>query len=43
MSRPKARIGSRSAKTGEFVTKKYAQSHPNTTVNERIPLPKKKR
>lgn len=24
----------RSAKTGRYVTKKYAESHPNTTVKE---------
>ena len=24
----------RSAKTGEYVTKKYADSHPSTTVKE---------
>jgi len=42
MSKPKARIGSRSAITGRFVKKGYAEAHPKTTVNERIPLPKKK-
>ncbi len=26
----------RSAKTGEFVTKKFAKAHPNTTVKETI-------
>jgi len=40
---PKSRIGSRSAITGEFVKKAYANAHPKTTVNERIPLPKKKK
>ncbi len=43
MSKPKARIGSRSAEDGRFVTKVYAEAHPRTTVNERIPLPKKKK
>ena len=43
MSKPKARMGSRSAVTGRFVKKSYAASHPNTTVNEHIPLPKKKK
>lgn len=42
MTKPKARIGSRSAITGKFITKKYAEAHPKTTENERIPLPKKK-
>jgi hypothetical protein len=42
MSKPASRIGSRSAVTGRFVKSSYAKSHPNTTVNERIPLPKKK-
>jgi len=32
----------RSAKTGKFVTKKYAASHPNTTVVETVKTPKKK-
>ncbi len=43
MSKPKARIGSRDAGTGQFVTKSYAKAHPKTTVNEHIPLPKKKK
>lgn len=31
----------RSAKTGQLVTKRYAQRHPNTTVRERCtPLPR---
>lgn len=42
-SKPKSRIASRSAVSGEFVKKVYANAHPNTTVNERIPLPKKKK
>jgi hypothetical protein len=31
----------RSAKTGRLVTKKYADSHPNTTEKERRPVKKK--
>ena len=31
----------RSAKSGRYVTKKYAESHPNTTVKE-TDKPKKK-
>lgn len=31
----KVKVG-RSAKTGRFVTIKYAESHPNTTVVETI-------
>jgi hypothetical protein len=27
---------SRSAKTGKFVTKKYAKNHPSTTVTETV-------
>jgi hypothetical protein len=30
----------RSAKTGQTVTKKYAESHPSTTVKERRPAPR---
>lgn len=32
----------RSAKTGHFVTVKYAKSHPNTTTVETVKVPKKK-
>lgn len=32
-----APVNARSAKNGRFVTVKYAQSHPNTTVIERRP------
>lgn len=32
----------RSAKTGQFVTKEYADKHKNTTVTETRPKPKKK-
>lgn len=31
----------RSAKTGEFVTKKYAEKHKSTTVTERNNSPKR--
>jgi FMN-dependent NADH-azoreductase len=33
---------SRSAKTGKYVTKKYADGHPSTTVTERDKVSKKK-
>lgn len=33
----------RSAKTGRFVTEKYAKKHPKTTVRERIAKPVKKK
>ena len=29
--------GYRSAKSGQYVTKKYAEKHPNTTVKETKP------
>ena len=32
----------RSAKSGKFVTKKYAKSHPSTTVVEKVKKGKKK-
>ena len=32
----------RDADTGKFVTKKYADSHPKTTVVETIKVPTKK-
>jgi hypothetical protein len=31
----------RDAKTGEFVTKKYAEKHPDTTVVETVKRPAK--
>lgn len=43
MAKTKSRIGSRSAINGRFVKKTYANAHPRTTVNERIPLSKKKK
>ena len=30
----------RSAKTGEFVTKRFAETHKSTTVKEQNPAPK---
>lgn len=39
----KARRASRSAETGKFVTARFAKKHPRTTVNENIPLPKKRK
>lgn len=33
---------SRSAKTGRFVPKKYADKHPSTTVTETVKTSKKK-
>jgi hypothetical protein len=33
----RGRTVARSAKTGRFVTQKYAKSHPNTTVVEKVP------
>ncbi len=32
----------RSAVHGQFVTKKYAETHPNTTVKEKVPAPQPK-
>lgn len=32
----------RDSKSGEFVTKKYADRHPNTTERERIKHPERK-
>lgn len=32
----------RSAKTGQFVTKKFTKSHPSTTVTETVKKGKKK-
>ena len=40
MSKNKTRMISRSSKTGQFVTKKYAQKHKATTENERIKIKK---
>lgn len=31
----KTKTAHRSAKTGKFVTKKYADRHPNTTIKEK--------
>jgi hypothetical protein len=38
----KVKVVGRSAKTGKFVTKKFAKSHPATTVNERVSVKKTK-
>jgi len=35
----KAHRGARSAITGHFVKKSYAEQHPRTTVKENIPNP----
>ncbi|HEX2859223.1 MAG TPA: hypothetical protein VHP58_03385 [Alphaproteobacteria bacterium] len=35
----KTHTGYRSSKTGEFVTKKYAESHKATTQKEAVPNP----
>lgn len=32
----------RSSRTGQFVTERYAQTHPNTTERERIKHPERK-
>ena len=37
-----SRKASRSAKTGRFVTKKYADKHPSTTVTETVKTSKNK-
>lgn len=37
MGRKHSHIGHRDSKTGQFVTKKYANRHPNTTQKESIP------
>lgn len=43
MAKRKTHIVSRSAVTGRFVRRAYAKSHPETTVNERIPIAGKER
>lgn len=35
-SQPQRKTVYRSSKTGEFVPKKYAEKHPNTTERERV-------
>jgi len=42
MAKRESRNASRSAVSGKFVTKKYAEAHKRTTVNERVPLPGKR-
>jgi hypothetical protein len=39
MSKPKGRMGERSAVTGQWVPKGTAAKRPSTTVREVIPLP----
>jgi hypothetical protein len=36
MAKAKRKTVYRSSKTGKFVTKKYAEKHPNTTEKERV-------
>jgi hypothetical protein len=44
MSRDKVptQTSHRSSRTGQFVTERYAQTHPNTTERERIKHPERK-
>ena len=42
-NKPKKRKVSRSARTGRFVPKRYADRNPNTTVTETITIKKKKK
>ncbi len=35
MAKRVTKTNARSAKTGRYVTKKYATTHPNTTVTEK--------
>lgn len=42
MAKGKTRKVSRSAVTGRFVKKRYAEKHPKTTVTETVKTPKKK-
>jgi len=42
MSKKKTRKIYRDAKTGKFVTKKYVERNPNTTVTETMPAPQRK-
>ena len=39
MGRKHSHIGHRDSKTGQLVTKSYANRHPNTTQKESIPNP----
>lgn len=43
MIEPKVTAKARSAKSGEFVTMKYAKTHPSTTVVEHNKVPTKKK
>jgi len=42
MSKKKTRKIHRDARTGKFVTKKYVEGHPDTTVTETMPAPQRK-
>lgn len=39
MAKKKSHSGYRNAKTGKFVTERYAKQHPATTEKESIPNP----
>ena len=41
VSKKQSHTGHRDSKSGEFVTKRYADRHPNTTQKESIPNPGK--
>jgi hypothetical protein len=41
MAEKQSHPGDRDSKTGQFVTEKYAKSHPKTTQKESIPNPGK--
>ncbi|MCH8878041.1 MAG: hypothetical protein IIA89_14680 [Chloroflexi bacterium] len=43
MSKKKTRTIHRSAKTGRFIRKRYADKHPDTTVAETVPIVKRKK
>lgn len=39
----KSHLRGRDARSGEFISVEKARKHPDTTVVERIPIPKKKK
>jgi hypothetical protein len=41
-TKPATKAVAISAKTGEYVTKKFAETHPSTTVKMRVPASRKK-
>lgn len=43
MPKPKTKTIARSARTGKFVKKSYAKTHPSTTELERVRAPKPKK